>query len=81
MDIPPYSLDKGLDYKWEDKFEIKTEFKDGAIIISANTEGLISLANHFLNLAQRTVPNGYHMHFDDYNSLDDGSVELIVQKV
>ncbi|WP_448105185.1 Imm32 family immunity protein [Pedobacter panaciterrae] len=68
-------MDKGLNYKWEEKFEIKTKIKDGAIIISANTEGLMSLANHFLNLVQRTVPSGYH------NSLEDGSIELIVQKL
>jgi|GEM_PF-5158850 len=40
---------------------------------------MISLANHFPNLAQKTVPNNYHMHFDGNNSLEEGSVDLIVQ--
>jgi hypothetical protein len=81
IEIPAYNLDRGIAYKWEKNFEIKTEVNGGAIIISANTEGLISLANHFLNLAQKNVPNNCHMHFDDNNSLEAGSVELIVQKV
>ncbi|WP_442945884.1 Imm32 family immunity protein [Ohtaekwangia sp.] len=32
----------------------------------ANREGIISLANHLLNLAQADVPSGYHLHFNEY---------------
>ena len=48
--------------------------------IIANKEGLTSLANHLLNLAQDNVPRGYHLHFDESNSLKDGSSELIIEK-
>ncbi len=79
LTIPEYS-DQGLKYEWESGFEIKAEINDGVIIISANKAGLISLAKHMLVLAQDTVPVGHHMHFDEYNSLEEGSVQLIIDK-
>lgn len=61
-------------------FEIKVGVNDGEVIISANKAGLISLAKQMLSLAQDAVPVGYHMHYDEYNSLEEGSVELIIEK-
>ena len=80
LEIPVFTIDKGIEYKWEYGFDIETKCENGVINILANKEGLISLANHLLNLAQESVPSGYHLHFDDYNALDDGSLELIIQK-
>jgi len=54
--------------------------KNNTAIIIANKEGLLSLANHLVNLAQDAIPKGSHIHFDDSNSLEDGSVELIIEK-
>ena len=42
--------------------------------------GLISLARHLLTLAQDSVPKHSHIHLDEYNSLEEGSAELINQK-
>jgi hypothetical protein len=81
LEVPNYTLENGIVYNWENGFEIDVKNSSGVIIISANREGLISLANHLLNLAQESVPNGYHMHFDEYNSLEEGSSELILQKL
>jgi len=80
VEVPPFTVDKGIEYKWENGFEIETKFDGGVINIIANREGLISLANHLLNLAQADVPLGYHLHFDEYNSLEEGSLELVFQK-
>lgn len=80
IDIPEYDNNKGFQYKWVDGFEIESSYDNGVINITANKEGLISLANHLLNLAQDSIPNGYHLHFDKYNSLDENSNELIIQK-
>jgi len=44
------------------------------------TKGLISLANHLLNLAQDDFPKGYHFHLDDYGCFEEGSNELIIEK-
>jgi hypothetical protein len=80
IEVPLFAMDKGIEYKWENGFEIDTRFENGVINIIANKEGLISLANHLLNLAQADVPLGHHLHFDEYNSLEEGSLELIIQK-
>jgi hypothetical protein len=80
IEVPVFTIEDGIKYQWENGFEIETKFENGTIIILANKEGLTSLANHFLNLAQAEVPSGYHLHFDEYNSLEDNSLELIIQK-
>lgn len=80
IEVPQFTIENGFEYKWEDGFEIEARNLDGVISVIANKEGLISLANHLLNLAQFTVPSGYHLHLDEYNSLDEGSLELIFQK-
>lgn len=80
IEVPAFTADKGIEYKWENGFEIETKYESGIITIVANKEGLISLANHLLNLAQAEVPVDYHLHFDEYNSLEENSLELIIQK-
>ncbi|MCE7057734.1 hypothetical protein LZF95_23830 [Algoriphagus sp. AGSA1] len=80
IEVPSFSIDRGIEYKWENGFEIEVKDVNGAITIIANKEGLISLANHFMNLAQQEVPKGYHLHFNEFNSLEEGSLELIIQK-
>lgn len=80
IDIPDYNPERGLVYKWENGFEIKSVTNNEVIIITANKAGLISLANHLLNLEQDNVPAGNHLHLDEYNSLEEGSNELIIEK-
>ena len=70
-----------MEFKWEDGFTIATKIEaDGAIVISANAAGLRSLAHHFMALAEEGSTNS-HFHLDEYNSLEDHSVELIVEKM
>ena len=80
LEIPKYSSENGIKYNWTNGFEIKTKVENDAIIIKANREGLISLANHLLNLAQEEIPLGYHCHFDENNSLEKDSMQVIIQK-
>lgn len=80
IEVPDYSSEFGLKAKWESGFEIECKFQGDRVLIQANREGLLSLANHLINLAQDTVPQGRHFHFDESNSLEDGSVELIIEK-
>ncbi len=39
------------------------------------------MVNHLLNLAQVDVPCGTHIHLDEYNALEDGSIDLIIEKI
>ena len=49
-------------------------------MLKANKEGLESLAKQLLQLSQNERPKGYHLHYDEYYSLEDGSVEFIIEK-
>lgn len=51
----------------------------GTVVISANKEGLLSLAGQLADLANEKT--GCHIHYDAYNSLEDGSSELIIEKI
>ena len=68
-----------MDIRWEDGFEISTSVHEGEMTISANREGLVSLANILLDLAAGAP--GEHVHLDEHNSLEDGSVDLIIERV
>lgn len=65
--------------RWEGAFEIRASVVDGATIISANREGMISLANIMRDLADGRP--GDHVHLDEYNALEEGSCELIIERV
>ena len=67
-----------MEIKWEDGFAVTVRAKEGAALVSANREGLRSLANILLALAEETP--GTHLHLDAYNSLEEGSGELILEK-
>ena len=65
--------------EWTDGFVIGTRLDGGAIVISANREGLLSLSAQLAALAGE--PRGNHIHYDAANSLEEGSAELIVEKI
>lgn len=68
-----------MEFKWEDGFRIKVRIDRGSVIISADREGLISLANQLTSLADERP--GCHFHLDEYNSLEEASAELIVERL
>ena len=68
-----------MELNWENGFEITVETNDcGEVVISANAAGLRSLAGHLMALAEEDP--GAHIHLDPYNSLEEGSSELILVK-
>ena len=67
-----------MEFRWEPGFAIKTRVEADAFVVCANRQGLLSLANHLRDLAD-CEPSG-HFHLDQWNSLEDGSVELIVER-
>lgn len=80
LNIPEYSPEAGFKHSWEDNFKISVENNNGQVVIKANREGLISLAKQLLTLSEENVPAGTHFHLDEYNSLEEGSVELIIER-
>ena len=68
-----------MEIEWVDGFEIRVKVDHDAVVISANKEGMLSLAKQLTALAEAAP--GQHIHYDEYNSLEDGSTELIVVRV
>ena len=68
-----------MDVKWRNDFKIKTCYQNDGITISANREGLLSLADQLIALANE--PSGAHIHYDEHNSLEDNSVPLIIERI
>lgn len=81
LDIPKYSSERGIEMQWESNFEIIVRNNGGEILLKANKEGLLSLAKQLLVLAQPEIPIGYHIHYDEHNSLEEGSSDLIIEKM
>lgn len=67
-----------MEIKWADDPVISFRIEDGTGILSANADGLRSLAAQFSALAEKASCN--HIHYDAYNAFEDGSDELIVEK-
>ena len=68
-----------MELKWNEGSKISVKVEDGTVVLSANREGLLSLAGHFTALAEATP--GSHIHFDEFNSLEENSIELIAARV
>ncbi|USG64971.1 hypothetical protein NDK47_23055 [Brevibacillus ruminantium] len=81
IQIPTYSRDNGIEFVWEDNFIIQADNNLNSLVIKANKEGLQSLAKHLLTLAQDEVPVDTHLHYDEFNSLEEGSCEIVIQKI
>ena len=67
-----------MKFNWIDGYTLRVSVSSSEVTISANREGLLSLASHLIALAGSPAPD--HFHLDGYNALEDGSAELIVEK-
>ena len=69
---------KWFEIEWVDGFEIRVKADHDAVVIAANKEGMLSLAKQLTALAEAAP--GQHIHYDEYNSLEEGSSEMIIVK-
>ena len=65
--------------KWIDNCSITFQIDGNSAVLSANKAGLLSLASHLITLAEGNP--GDHIHLDSYNSLEEGSDELILEQM
>ena len=65
--------------EWTNGFEIHVSIDNGTTVISANKERLLSLAGQLTALAEE--PPGSHIHYDEYNSLEEDSAEMIIERI
>ena len=66
-----------MNIPWEDGAMLRVQLQNGAAVVSANRAGLLSLAAQLAALAWE--PAGSHIHYDEYNSLEPGSAELLIE--
>ena len=66
--------------EWIEGSEISVRISgEKEITVSANREGLLSLAGQLKALAEG-MP-GDHIHYDDYSTLEEGSVEMVIKRI
>ncbi|MFF9471511.1 hypothetical protein ACF1E9_02585 [Streptomyces roseolus] len=69
-----------LAFSWEADARIEVRDLGGEVVIEGNAAGLRTLAGHLLTLAGEGVPSGSHLHLEDGNGLEGGSVGLVLER-
>ncbi|MFF3419636.1 hypothetical protein ACFYW9_33890 [Streptomyces sp. NPDC002698] len=67
-------------FTWEEGARIEVRNLGGEIVIEANAAGLKTLAGHLLALAQDGTPDGAHLHLEENNGLEQGSVGMVLER-
>ncbi|MET9466786.1 hypothetical protein ABZY44_18675 [Streptomyces sp. NPDC006544] len=67
-------------FTWEADARIEVRGLGGEVVIEANAAGLRTLAGHLLVLAGEGVTDGSHLHLEDSNGLEDGSLSLVLER-
>lgn len=67
-------------FTWEADARIEVRGLGAEVVIEANAAGLRTLAGHLLLLAAEGVPDGSHLHLEDSNGLEDGSLGLVLER-
>jgi hypothetical protein len=81
IELGTYSSEAGLRLpRWVPGYRLRVDATGDEVTISANAQGLRSLAQHLLTLADDSVPQGVHAHLEPGLELDDDSVALIVDE-
>jgi hypothetical protein len=80
IEVPDRVAGEGVPIDWEHGFSIAVE-SSAECVIRANKAGLLSLARILLTLASDDAKPGDHVHLDDANSLEDGSIELVIERL
>ena len=64
--------------EWLDGFKLSVNNDNNEIVIKANKEALLSIARQLEVLALEE--DGSHIHYDKYNSLEEDSIDVIIEK-
>jgi hypothetical protein len=77
--VPDYDENRGVQRGLQGNSRILVKVLGNTVAIQSNPEGLITLAKHLLTLAQPTVPDGFHCHYDAGHQLEVGSAHLVLE--
>ena len=80
IDIPDYD-GNSLDVIWEADSKYEISVQKNSVVISANKDGLISLAKQMLYMANNDLLAGSHVHYDSFfTKMSDECIELVIEK-
>ncbi|MEJ8651669.1 hypothetical protein WKI65_27200 [Streptomyces sp. MS1.AVA.3] len=80
ISVPEHRVGEGLQFTWDDGFEIELEVGSTEVVLKANRAGLTSLARHLLSLAQRGVREGAHIHLTANQEIES-PIDLVLERV
>ncbi|WP_078889836.1 Imm32 family immunity protein [Streptomyces sp. NRRL S-1813] len=80
ISVPDYRVGEGLQFSWDDGFEIELEVGSTEVVLKANRAGLTSLARHLLTLAQQGVHEGSHIHLTADQEIES-QIDLVLERV
>lgn len=81
LSIPNYDKSEGIRVPWVGNHQISVHINDTEVTIAANKDGLITLAKQLLTLAHDGMPSGHHIHLTDRSGLEEGSLDLTLQRM
>jgi hypothetical protein len=81
IELGRYSNETGLHLVWVPGYTLRIVAGTDGVLVSGNEQGLRSLAQHLLTLADQVVPVGVHAHMEPGLELDDDSAALTVEKI
>jgi adenine deaminase len=64
----------------QEYFYLDVKVAGNEILITGDAAGLRNLAIQLLSLAENYVYPGCHVHLDSSNSIEDGPVQLVLQR-
>lgn len=80
IELPDYD-GNAVDVIWGENAKYNLKICDNTVILSANKEGLISLAKQMLYFAHNDLMKGDHVHLDGFfTKMDNIEYELIIEK-
>ena len=80
LEIPDYD-GRATDVIWKQDAAVRVDIFGRGVVITANSDGLISLAKQMMYLAEETVPSGCHVHYDDLFLSGGSASSLIIDKM
>lgn len=79
IDIPDYD-GNAMDVIWNKGAEYTLDIVDNEIIMTANSCGLISIATQMLYMAYNQLPEGSHVHYDEFFTKINSKYNFVICK-
>lgn len=65
LSIPDYD-GNAMDVIWEKGAEYSISIDENGVILTANKQGMLSLAKQMIYMAYNNLPDGSHVHLDSF---------------